>query len=169
MEVTCTTFPDLCSCSGRLMECFVLKELVVGMFNKESVRLSCQLLSAIHKLSKLVESKDCKMAKVSRCFIFIQVDCHDHHFCGKREMPFRFRDDCSLVHGNCYSLNSHVIPMSVQLQCIQNVSITVHLSLAEVSPELVVLSDELIKMLGVKTKTASERYSMSFCIAKSVS
>ena len=147
MEITCTTFPDLCSCSGRLMECFVLKELVVGMFNKESVRLSCQLLSAIHKLSKLVESKDGKMAKVSRCFIFIQIDCHNHHFCGKREMPFRFWDDCSLVHGNCCSLNSHVIPMSVQLQCIQDVSITVHLSLAEISPELVVLSNELIRLL----------------------
>ena len=130
----------------------MLKELIVGMFNKESVRLSSQLLSAIHKLSKLVESKDGKMAKASRCFIFIQIDCHDHHFCGKREMPFRFWDDCSLVHGNCNSLDSHVIPMCVQLQCIQNVTITVLLSPAEISPEFVVLSNELIKMLSVKDK-----------------
>ena len=41
----------------------MLKELIVGMFNKESVRLSSQLLSAIHKLSKLVESKDGKNGK----------------------------------------------------------------------------------------------------------
>ena len=85
MEVTCTTSPDLCSCLCRLMECFMLKELVVGMFNKEPVGLSCQLLSAIHKLSKLVESKDCKMAKVSRCFIFIQIDCHDQNFVEKEK------------------------------------------------------------------------------------
>ena len=130
----------------------MLKELIVGMFNKESVGLSCQFLSAIHKLSKLVQSKNCEMAEASRCFIFIQIDCHDHHLCGKREMPFRFRDDCSLVHGNCNSLDSHVIPMCVQLQCIQNVTITVLLSLAEISPEFVVLSNELIKMLSVKDK-----------------
>ena len=73
-------------------------------------------------------------------------------FVGKREMPFRFWGDCSLVHGNCNSSDSHVIPTSAQLQCIQNVTITVSLSLAEISPEFVVLSNELVKMLGVKDK-----------------
>ena len=118
----------------------MLKELILGMFNKEFVRLGSQLLSAIHKLSKLVESKDGKMAKVGRCFIFIQIDCHGHHFCGKREMPFRFWDDCSLVRGDCNSLDSHVIPTSAQLQCAQNVTITVSLSLAEISSSSLLFS-----------------------------
>ena len=57
-----------------------------------------------------------------------------------------------LFMGNCNSLNSHVIPTSAQLQCIHNVTITVSLSLAEISPEFAVLSNELVKMLGVKDK-----------------
>ena len=131
MEVTCTTFPDLCSCSGRLMECFVLKELVVGMFKQRSVRLSSQPLSAIHKLSKLLRAKMVKWQKLAGAFIFIQIDCHDHHFLWKtRNCRSGFWDDCSLVHGNCNSLDRSMsyIPMSVQLQCIQNVTITVLLS-----------------------------------------
>jgi hypothetical protein len=42
--------------------------------------------------------------------------------------------------------------MSVQLQFIQNISITGHSLLAEISPEFVMLPDELVKMLGVKDK-----------------
>ena len=134
MEFTRSTLLHLGSCCGRLMKCFMLEELIVGMLHKESVGLSCHLLSAFHKLSELLESKGCKMAKARWCILFIQISCHNHHLCGKREVTFWFRNDCLLVHGNLHSRNCHIIPMSIQLQFIQNISITVNSLLAEISP-----------------------------------
>ena len=49
----------------------MLKELIVGMLDKESVGLSCHLFSAFRKLSELLEGKGCKMAKGRWCFFFI--------------------------------------------------------------------------------------------------
>jgi len=57
MEFTCTNVSGLGSCCSRLMKCFMLEELIVGMLNEESVGLSRHLFSAIHKLSELLESK----------------------------------------------------------------------------------------------------------------
>ena len=94
----------------------MLKELIVGMFGKKPVGLSCQLFSASTNCRSLLRAKTVKWQKlagasssyksIAMIIIFVEKEkCRSGS--GMTVVLF--------MGGNCYSRNSHVIPMSVQL------------------------------------------------------
>ena len=151
VEFTCIQISCLCPCSCRLMKCFMLEELILGMLNKESIGLSCQIFPAVDKLLEFSVSKDGVWTKISWSFMLVQFDCQNHQLCGEGEMLLWIWNDSPLVHGNFGCWISHVISIGVQLQS-NFIAIIIKLLLAKVSPHSATLSDQLVEMLSVERK-----------------